>query len=930
MHEVLLRESDLARFINAVPRSYHERDFATVAVLIPLILRTRLLQAIDDASHHVVVQACAGAGKSELALQLAKDAETQLFQPILDDPPEPDPAVRRLVIDLQPNCVDDGVLAELLRSHARVSTIVLLTRCLDPKSAQIADALTVRHLGTEDMLFDETELLQLRGSEQRLEPAEVSVLRGATAGWPQACLSAMGGWQTGELAELRSEAKGALDRSSGDAVDQLTAEERDATASLLLLDRFDRAICARLGVPDLITAMRRSGIPLLEHSDGWWSLLDPVRRQLLASSPSPRHLPPEVFEWLAESGRPIDGIQSAIAAGDVDTAARMYTELQMDQIATSDPARLDAIESLVGDQIDLYPRSALPRAWRHSLGGRASEAASALQAGLDRSQADGDTGLSEQLQAELASTYYFRGRTSDATALVGDPDGPRFSHPLARARQMEIQAGLLALAMDAESHERAVPLFRQAADAWRQADHHRSVQRVLTLLGVEVLGRQGRYTEAIEVLKHAARWSTMAPEIALNLLYSGRMYALQGRPEAVAALDAAADHGSSAGLDWVAAVAAAYRAILASYAGDTTAVAHQLRYVEDNLGPLMDHASGALLRADFVDAFARVGQRDKAFEQLALLQGHEQAEHVDQMFAEVVAHGFVGDATKALDAADSFEQRGWLVPGGQWRLPHLRSVASRRLGMDEDADALLGQAIEVARATDSHLSPDLDSPPECAGDRTGEYEIMVLDKFVVLRSGTPVTPPLGRQQTLIKLLALSDGVIAIDQAIDALWPDTGLDVGRRRLRNVLTRVRASSGDLVERIGDSLRLAENTRCDVTEWMGRAGHALETASGEELDRLIAIAPNLVLPDDRYEEWLQPAQRSYQYRLLALLDRRVVLAESVADVDAAVSSIARALEVEPSAFERAQAAVHLLRSAGRSVAASDFERVWLPAIE
>ena len=57
------------------------------------------------------------------------------------------------------------------------------------------------------------------------------------------------------------------------------------------------------------------------------------------------------------------------------------------------------------------------------------------------------------------------------------------------------------------------------------------------------------------------------------------------------------------------------------------------------------------------------------------------------------------------------------------------------------------------------------------------------------------TPQPGHPSALVKMLAVN-GAMTPDAAIDALWPDADMETGRRRLRNLLNRIRQRAGEVV--------------------------------------------------------------------------------------------------------------------------------------
>jgi DNA-binding SARP family transcriptional activator len=85
-------------------------------------------------------------------------------------------------------------------------------------------------------------------------------------------------------------------------------------------------------------------------------------------------------------------------------------------------------------------------------------------------------------------------------------------------------------------------------------------------------------------------------------------------------------------------------------------------------------------------------------------------------------------------------------------------------------------------------------------------------RFAVFRGDIAVPLPPGQPQRLVKFLAVEEGA-RIEEAVEALWPNVSPDSGRKRLRNVLNRLREKSGDLVVRQGETLSFAEPVEVDA---------------------------------------------------------------------------------------------------------------------
>lgn len=178
-----------------------------------------------------------------------------------------------------------------------------------------------------------------------------------------------------------------------------------------------------------------------------------------------------------------------------------------------------------------------------------------------------------------------------------------------------------------------------------------------------------------------------------------------------------------------------------------------------------------------------------------------------------------------------------------------------------------------------------------------EVEIQLLGEFAVRIDGRPQPLPPARPASLLKILALHDGRLTLEQAIDMLWPDTDAVTGRRRLRNVLRRIREALGELVVRRDSSLWLADHVRTDISKARSAARQArCPGATFVAVSEAVEQHRAALLPDDRYEPWAEDARRDRETHLLALLDRQARLA-----IEAAIQSLEEAQLADPFSTDR-----------------------------
>jgi DNA-binding SARP family transcriptional activator len=100
--------------------------------------------------------------------------------------------------------------------------------------------------------------------------------------------------------------------------------------------------------------------------------------------------------------------------------------------------------------------------------------------------------------------------------------------------------------------------------------------------------------------------------------------------------------------------------------------------------------------------------------------------------------------------------------------------------------------------------PSLDTP----------RRLHVLGHLRVVNQDGGESVPVGDAQRSLLLLLAFHGAVHVEQAIDALWPTVDVSTGRRRLRNVLSRLHQCCGLVVRREGPALVLAVPT--DLAEY------------------------------------------------------------------------------------------------------------------
>ncbi|HUA94455.1 MAG TPA: BTAD domain-containing putative transcriptional regulator, partial [Acidimicrobiales bacterium] len=208
------------------------------------------------------------------------------------------------------------------------------------------------------------------------------------------------------------------------------------------------------------------------------------------------------------------------------------------------------------------------------------------------------------------------------------------------------------------------------------------------------------------------------------------------------------------------------------------------------------------------------------------------------------------------------------------------------------------------------------------------WEITLLGSFSVRRHGEPVSLPLSLAAQGLKIVALHEK-IPVEELVELLWPDAAPGVGTRRLRNVLWRVRAASGDLLERDDNFIRLAPDALTDVAEFRRLGEEALRRDTpAEEAARLARDALVLyrgeLLPGDRYADWAAGFRESFARLHIQLLDLLLEEAVGHEHIQEALALLDRLIEADP--YEEnhyVRAAELLARSGNRRRAISTLDR-------
>ncbi len=247
---------------------------------------------------------------------------------------------------------------------------------------------------------------------------------------------------------------------------------------------------------------------------------------------------------------------------------------------------------------------------------------------------------------------------------------------------------------------------------------------------------------------------------------------------------------------------------------------------------------------------------------------------------------------------DQVQQLARLVAAGA----DVEEVAGRLFLGAATARRQLAQAqAALGVTTVDDLSAALHAADGTGSRATTGHSIRMLGAFSVTGNGSALTLPGGLPAQAVKFVAVSGGAVHLDELVEALWPEIDPEVGRRRLRNVLARVRSAAAELLVRRDEAVQLAEGTDVDATRFAALAAQALAAHDEDDTARqageaAVAAYGGELLPADRYAEWAIAPRERLQRRYVQVLDLLADLAGCRGDHAVAAGWLERAAEVDP----------------------------------
>lgn len=812
-----------------------------------------------------------------------------------------------------------AVVGRLARELPGDSEMLLVGRSLPAGLESLGAEPGVVRLGQGELAFtvDETAAVLESAGASADASAAARVFR-VTRGWPIAVQLAAERLARADALDLELERIESSPTLLSSLVDEslaaLPSETRAAVVQLAHLPELTTAIADRAtDVVDVVGLAVAAGVPF-DIRGGRVELADPVRDVLAARGRLTPGVAGRAANAYVERGHGPEAIRVLVSAGDADRAAATAAALSPSEVSRLDVRDLRALlASIPDDVLERHPRSLLHLA-------RACEASAerALRSGLLARAATvtDDPALHREIDAERARDLVRDGQVEQAREVA--------ERLLLEARPDELQTRVRALHVLGRTHAwsgepdgltAAEPLLAEAAELYGRLGYQSARAHALLALAYDVYTLGGRFEAGVETLEGALAGLPARSRLrGVVLVFLAEVLIDLGRTlEAEARLVEAERLGEQFGDTRTLGYTGWLRARAAATLGDAGKVRAQLAEAERHHGEWFVHHTGAEFLAEAAMLAGQVGDVDAARGYLgrALARASESPKHVQLAEGAFEARHGNGERADALLAA--LAARPDLDARESWRPTLLRAWTAHRAGDIGRARSLAHEAFTVASRMGT---PDLPlwrepeitaalaalldgSLPAEAGFVHSAASIAVLGGFQARRAGAPIELPAGRPLLLVKLLAVRGPRRLVDEVIEDLWPGVEATSGRKRMRNVLNRLREAAGDLVVRDGATLSLVEGTTVDAALFEERALEAFaEPAERTSLDRAraaLALYAGEALPDERYEDWAAEPRERLRAHALGLLDLLAAGAEREGDLDEALRLLDRGIEID-----------------------------------
>lgn len=936
------------------------------------VLRARLTDVVAT-NRVTVVEAGAGFGKSALAAECgtalpsvaviarleAQDSDVELFvsrlrrafrlagmtdlADVIEGPPAIDNLLAGLATTMDPVLLvlDDvhaadgdavsAVIVDLAESLPDPHRMLILGRNLAGAAQKLRYAHAVTTLSATELAFRSDELQEVLG----VDDARCDDVMRATGGWPAAVVLAARRLARDATLETISQPENAVVELLRLVMSDLSPEDQVAVVQVALLPLLSpNTIGSVTNDAGLWDRLISAGMPFTPTRDEFVELPGPVRDHLVVGQLLEPRFARRAADVYLELGQVRAALDVLTLAGDSTAAARVVADYARRATPSLEFAEIaGVVDGLPDAAIAEHPRALLVFA---RLAGRADRFVHRFAA-LTRLEAllaigPANRRLTDELNIEIAHDLLRLYRSEEAAERV-EGMAERLT-----AEEVHTRAQLLAIqgryACRCGDYEEGARLLHDATQLALQLGERDLAAASTYAAATESFYEAGRLEEALELTEQSLALSTsVAHRLGrMNLIadlatevgrYEEAELALQDQ------LTLATRHRSER---WMAYVPWGH-ARIASQTGDAVRTQRAIAEVERHHGEAwFNDSMRAFFASDAADLLARVGDADAARQQIATALELFGDTHPFPMI-DAMIEARLGDPHVASEKFAALPENRDMREA--WRILLFRAFAAFRSG-EPAGSSLAADAFDRAEADglmtalmakESVVAQQLAGLAAEGGSLaaraflSGELPstITLLGSFELRRGGVLVALPPGKPTQAVKLVAAAGGRVTLDELVDALWPESDVETGRRGVRNLLNRLKPAAPDLLQRDGNDLVLSRSATVDVDQFETDAQSALAARPGDPnrttfARTALARYRGELLPSDRYEPWASlPRERALR-RFSELIDVLIAEAEASNEIDEAVRLCERAIEVDPYDDARYLRAARLLVASGR----------------
>jgi ATP/maltotriose-dependent transcriptional regulator MalT/DNA-binding SARP family transcriptional activator len=803
-------------------------------------------------------------------------------------------------------------------------------------------------------------------------PAEAAALAQAYRGRPpsgwelRVLLEATRGWATALVLAASSPAPAVgLSQPGPDeltiaplldpVIHRLRPADRDAAVQLAHLPMLSAELADLVGTEGTLHRIIEAGLPVARGPTSWSQMPGPVSAYLAAQRPLSPQTASTVAQVYQRHGEPLAAVRTLLAARLPAEAARTLAALAPARAEDIGLATLrDLVAELPASAVREHPRVLLHLARVAEMTHRNDVRSDAL-AQASRIVADqehrADPVFRREVDAECARDLMWDERTRAQARTLAQAviAGAHADEITARARALDVLGRLACWFSDDGVRPEAETLLLSSAALAGRVGQRTWQAQALTAVAAGFYFALCRYERALDTLSEAlAQLPARSLYRVTVLSFLADVLIELGRPgEAEAAIEEMREIGQAYREEWAIAYAAWTEAALASYAGDAARTIRTVLAAEAHRDVWFDQPAGVEFLACAVDYLDRVGEHAMARERLdRARQRMAGTERPVRVFGAAML-GRSGDPDEARRVIAATLAEYALEPQERWPLLLMQAHAAARCG-DPRAGPLAAAAFDLClelgipegplrreRAVARALLPlAVAAGSRCAAALSsgpGALNVTLLGRFEIRRDGTPLDLPPGRPAKAVRAVAAHGGRMHAEQLIEILWPDTGVEAGRNRLRNLLSRLRIAAGDVLVRDEEKITFPYGAGLDAQLFASQAQAALAARSAGEVSSSLGLARSAVsryagdlLPDDRYEDWAIGPRERLRTLHVELLDLLAADAADRGDVDEAVRLLRRATECAPHDEDRFVRLARMLASQGHTGSArSTLER-------